>query len=120
MDDTLRKLLRAKVDKKQGGEGYDVVGARLGISGPGLHDLLSGKTESSTVVPALCKLFGIDPLEHLPLDEHQLELLRILEKLKEAGRDPKTIVKSFRDISLPPEEQPTTGAAERLPLRTKR
>jgi hypothetical protein len=100
--DDLRALLRAKVDRETGGEGYDVVAKRVGISGPALHDLLSGKTASSFAVPALCKLYGIDPLEYLPLDDEQLEWLRILEELKASGRDPKTVLKSFRDLALPP------------------
>jgi hypothetical protein len=98
LNDDLRAVLRAKVVAD---EGYDKVGKRVGTSGPNLHSLLHGKIASSTAVPALCKLYGIDPLEHLPLDEEQLEWLRILEELKAVGKDPRTVIKSFRDLVLP-------------------
>jgi hypothetical protein len=104
--DDLRALLRSKVDKASGGEGYDVVGARVGISGPGLHDLLSGKTSSSFAVPALCKLYGIDPLEYLPLDEEQLEWLHLLDELRSAGKDPRAILQNLRALALPPAPDP--------------
>lgn len=114
--DDLRALLRAKVDRETGGDGYDVVAKRVGISGPALHDLLSGKTASSFAVPALCKLYGIDPLEYLPLDDEQLEWLRIFEELKATGRDPRTVLKSFRDLALPPAQpQSPPPAPDPLP-----
>jgi hypothetical protein len=85
--DDLRSLLRSKVVAD--GRGYDEVAKLVGISGPNLHGLLSGKIASSFAVPALCKLYGIDPLEYLPLDDDQLEWLKLLEELKASGKDPR-------------------------------
>jgi len=125
--DDLRALLRSKIDRAYGGEGYDVVAQRIGISGPALHDLLSGKTSSSFAVPALCKLYGIDPLEYLPLDEEQLEWLRILEELRASGKDPRAIVQSLRALALPgpspaasePPPQPPEPVSRARPGRVK-
>jgi hypothetical protein len=98
MSEALRAILRAKVTADGG---YDEVGKRIGISGPGLHDLLSGKTASSFAVPALYRLYSIDPLEHLPIDEEQMEWLRLLEEIRAAGRDPKAVVRTIRELVLP-------------------
>lgn len=95
----LRALLLSKVTDD--GRGYDVIGKQVGISGPNLHGLLNGKIASSFAVPALCKLYGIDPLEYLPLDEEQLDWLRVLEELKAAGRDPRSVVRIVRELALP-------------------
>jgi len=95
----LRALLRSKVVAD--GRGYDEVAKLVGISGPNLHGLLSGKIASSFAVPALCKLYGIDPLEYLPLDDEQLEWLKLFEELKASGKDPRAFVKSLRDLALP-------------------
>lgn len=95
----LRELLRSKVVAD--GRGYDEIGRLVGISGPNLHGLLSGKIASSFAVPALCKLYGIDPMEYLPLDDEQLEWLRIFEELKASGKDPRSLVENFRALLLP-------------------
>jgi len=118
--DDLRALLRLKVDKATGGDGYDVVGARLGISGPGLHDLLSGKTSSSFVVPALCKMYGIDPLEYLPLDDEQLDWLHTLEELRSAGKDPRAILQNLRGMVLPAPPDPAPPPPPAVPVPVSR
>jgi hypothetical protein len=112
--DDLRALLRSKVVAD--GRGYDEVAKLVGISGPNLHGLLSGKIASSFAVPALCKLYGIDPLEYLPLDEEQLDWLKLLEELKASGKDPRALVSSLRSLALPLSPTPRTPEPAPPPL----
>ena len=100
LPDELRETLQAHVQAYEGG--YRAVGKRIGISGAALHRLLKGQAASSKALPALCRLFGLDLTDYLPLDPEQQAWLRLLDDLRLAGKDPQQLEQAMRTLaSLP-------------------
>ena len=96
-DEDLRRKLRAKVAKDD--RGYDGVAAAVGIKGPSLHLFLNTPGAGSKVLPKLMKLYGFDDPSLAHLDEHQRELLRVLDLATAEGRDPAKLVQALKTIS---------------------
>jgi len=107
LNPALRPKVKTLVEAEEGG--YRGVGQRIGLSFASVNRIVNGVTKSSSKVPALLRLLGLDVAEHLALGEElsdeQIVWLKLLADIERAGKDPLAIEASVRQLAnLPPTE----------------
>jgi hypothetical protein len=71
--------------QKKTGKSYAEIGKIVGASSASVHAAVNGNAGSSKLVLALAQLFNLDYLDYVPLDDEMKRVLRLLERLREAG-----------------------------------